>query len=171
MFFTCPLLSSCLFPLRTGELIFPASASSCLFPSPCHPLPLHYGKCLVTGHLCSCLITFWFIPPLQPKTRECWFFPKSPGGLSADFVNLSRTNSGSQCGRFRTPPPPQASLTILPSLSCWQCCVPLSVGGCLSLPHDWRPSSAPAAFPVCLDCGTFQNVYFIFSTASWASWV
>ena len=82
MFFTCPLLSSCLFPLRTGELIFPASASSCLFPSPCHPLPLHYGKCLVTGHLCSCLITFWFIPPLQPKTRECWFFPKSPAGLT-----------------------------------------------------------------------------------------
>lgn len=43
------------------------------------------------------------------------------------------------CGRFRTfPPAPSKSYYFSTHFgqSCWHCCVPLSVGGCLFLPHD-----------------------------------
>ena len=70
--FSCfsSLLSLCSFPLRTGELIFPAPASSYLSPSQCRPFLLHCCSCVVTGCLFSCLLVhLWFILPAAAKDR------------------------------------------------------------------------------------------------------
>ena len=50
------------------------------------------------------------------NVEDIWLFPKR---LLADFVNLPRTNSCSQCGRFRAPPAPAPSKSYSSSTHSW----------------------------------------------------
>lgn len=87
-------------------------------------LPAHAILSPYTMATVLSLVIFALVSSPSGSSRHCgqrtgnvedvWFFPKSPGGLLADFVNLSRTNSGSQCGRFRAPRPRPKQVLLLP---------------------------------------------------------